>query len=129
MVPKIGKTTTPVKAVESTSKTECPVNVFTISVGVQTVMKGSECQTERATTNVHINSTKEGFIDFITEVVNCTAQAGSRSEKIHISAAAFKHLGWEEFTFKTINKIFSQSTHKRRGVVSRQSQDSPADSC
>uniref|UniRef100_A0A8C4WVW0 Bcl-2 Bcl-2 homology region 1-3 domain-containing protein n=1 Tax=Eptatretus burgeri TaxID=7764 RepID=A0A8C4WVW0_EPTBU len=78
-------------------------------------MKDAECQTERAITDVTTNSTKEGFIGFITEVVNCTAQAWSRSEKINIiSPVTFKHLGWEEFTFKVINKIFNQSIHAQQ---------------
>ena len=81
MVSKRGKTTTPVKAVESMSKTECPVNVLTKSVGVQAGIKDAECQTERATTDLAMNSTNEGIIGFIIEVVNCTAEVGSRSKK------------------------------------------------
>ena len=105
MVPKIK---IPVNVVGSKTKTEGPVNVLTKPVGVQPETKDTEFQTERAITDVVTNISKEGFIGFITEVVNCTAQAENRSEKINIiSAAAVRHLGWVGFSSKMMNKIFS----------------------
>ena len=60
---------------KSKTKTESPVNELTKSVGVQHETKDTECQIESAITDVDMNSTKKGFIGFITEVVNCAAQA------------------------------------------------------
>ena len=129
MVPKIKKIKTPVNVVRNKTKPEGPVNVLTKSVGVQTEIKETECQTERVITDVDMKITKEGFIGFITEVVNCTAQAGNRSQKINIisATAAVRHVGWVGVSSKMIHKIFSQSVQKRRGADSKQPRDSPAD--
>ena len=70
-------------------------------------MKDTECQTEGAITDVDMNFKKEGFIAFITEVVNCTSQAGNRSEKINvISTVTIRHSGWVGFPSRMMNMIF-----------------------
>ena len=56
MVPKIK---TPVNIISTKTTTDGPVEVQTESVGVQTEMKDSECQTESRITDVNMNFTKE----------------------------------------------------------------------
>lgn len=58
---------------------------------------------------------KVSFIAFMAEVINCTAQTESRTEKIRIIiGAAGKHLKTEEVTVEQINeRIKVQNTNSQ----------------
>lgn len=70
---------------------------------------------------------KKKFVAFMVEIVNCSAQTSSRTERIEIIAkAAEKYLDVDEMSVKLINAILTGNTESHTGLL--ESQSSVADS-